>query len=202
VISEYGVKVLFTAPTAIRAIRKEDPEGKLRSAYDLSGFRALFLAGERADPETVRWSESTLGVPVIDHWWQTETGWSIAANPIGLGILPIKHGSPSVPMPGYDVQILDAEGKQVAAGEMGNVVLAMPLPPGAAVTLWGADDRFHQSYLLQYPGYFNTADAGYVDNDSYIWVLGRTSSPLDWCHGGGNRVAPCRCRVRRCRVQG
>ncbi|MDI4236493.1 propionyl-CoA synthetase [Bradyrhizobium sp. Arg237L] len=179
VISEHGVKVLFTAPTAIRAIRKEDPGGKLRAQYDLKGFRALFLAGERADPETVRWSEETLGVPVIDHWWQTETGWSIAANPIGLGMLTIKHGSPSVPMPGYDVEILDAEGRSVPAGEMGEIALKLPLPPGAAVTLWNANDRFQQSYLSRYSGYFNTADAGYLDEDGYIWVLGRTDDVIN-----------------------
>jgi propionyl-CoA synthetase len=179
VISEHGVKVLFTAPTAIRAIRKDDPEGKLRRLYDLKGFRALFLAGERADPETVRWSEETLGVPVVDHWWQTETGWSIAANPMGLGVLPVKHGSPSVPMPGYDIQILDAEGRNSPVGEMGSIVVKLPLPPGAAVTLWNADDRFHESYLWRYPGYFNTADEGFLDEDSYVWVLGRTDDVIN-----------------------
>ena len=179
VISQHGVNVLFTAPTAIRAIRKEDPEAKLRTSYDLKGFRALFLAGERADPETVRWSEETLGVPVIDHWWQTETGWSIAANPLGLGILPVKHGSPSVPMPGYDVQILDIEGRNAAAGIMGDIVLKLPLPPGAAVTLWNATERFHESYLSRYPGYFNTADAGFLDEDGYVWVLGRTDDVIN-----------------------
>ena len=179
VIAEHGVKVLFTAPTAIRAIRKEDPEGKTRARYDLKGFRALFLAGERADPETVRWSEEVLGVPVIDHWWQTETGWSIAANPLGLGILPVKHGSPTVPMPGYDLKILDAEGGEVATGEMGEIALKLPLPPGAAVTLWNANDRFQESYLFRYSGYFNTADAGYVDEDGYVWVLGRTDDVIN-----------------------
>ncbi|MCA6111144.1 propionyl-CoA synthetase [Bradyrhizobium cenepequi] len=179
VVSEHGVKVLFTAPTAIRAIRKEDPEGKLRAFYDLNGFRALFLAGERADPETVRWSEEVLGVPVIDHWWQTETGWSIAANPLGLGVLPVKHGSPTVPMPGYDLKILDTEGGDVAAGEMGEIALKLPLPPGAAVTLWNANDRFQESYLSRYAGYFNTADAGYLDEDGYVWVLGRTDDVIN-----------------------
>jgi propionyl-CoA synthetase len=179
VIAEHGVKVLFTAPTAIRAIRKEDPQGRLRANYDLKGFRALFLAGERADPETVRWSEEILDVPVIDHWWQTETGWSIAANPLGLGILPVKHGSPTVPMPGYDLKILDTEGGEVAAGEMGEIALKLPLPPGAAVTLWNANDRFQESYLSRYAGFFNTADAGYLDEDGYVWVLGRTDDVIN-----------------------
>lgn len=179
VVAEHGVRVLFTAPTAIRAIRKEDPEGALLGRHDLSGLRALFLAGERADPDTVAWAEAKLGVPVIDHWWQTETGWAIAANPLGLGALPVKRGSTTVPMPGYDVAVLDAEGAPVPAGTMGTIALALPLPPGAGVTLWGADQRFRDSYLSTYPGRYDTSDAGYVDSDGYVWVMGRTDDVIN-----------------------
>lgn len=179
VVAEHGVKVLFTAPTAIRAIRKEDPEGVEAAGYDLSELSALFLAGERADPETIRWAERVLQVPVIDHWWQTETGCAVAANPLGLERLPVKYGSPAVPMPGYAVRILDAEGHAVAPGTMGNIALDLPLPPGAAVTLWGADDRFRSSYLLAQPGFYDTADAGSVDEDGYVWVMGRTDDVIN-----------------------
>ncbi len=151
VISEHKVKVLFTAPTAFRAIRKEDPKAEFLAKYNLGGFRALFLAGERADPDTVKWAEDILQVPVIDHWWQTETGWPICGNPLGLGMLPVKHGSPTVPMPGYDVQVLDEAGKPVEAGKMGSIAVKLPLPPGCLPTLWNADDRFRSSYLVEYP---------------------------------------------------
>lgn len=179
VISEHGVSTLFTAPTAFRAIRKEDPEGKLIGHYDLSGFRALFLAGERADPDTIQWAEEKLKVPVIDHWWQTETGWTIAGNPLGLGLLPVKHGSPAVPMPGYDVQILDDAGHPVEAGTLGNVVVKLPLPPSCLPTLWNADDRFHGAYLAEFPGYYKTADAGFVDEDGYLFIMARTDDIIN-----------------------
>ncbi|MXP65878.1 propionyl-CoA synthetase [Roseomonas sp. M0104] len=179
VAAEHGVRVLFTAPTAIRAIRKEDPEGRLLAHHDLSGLRALFIAGERADPETIRWAERLLGVPVIDHWWQTETGWAVAANPLGLERLPVKYGSSAVPMPGYVVQILGGDGRPVERGAMGSIALEMPLPPGAAVTLWNADDRFRESYLAAYPGFYNTGDAGSLDEDGYVWVMGRTDDVIN-----------------------
>jgi len=174
VIAEHRVGVMFTAPTAFRAIRKEDPEGVMLHQYDLSRFRALFLAGERCDPDTLLWAEAQLGVPVIDHWWQTETGWAIAANPIGIEKLPIKPGSPTVPMPGYDVQILDEEGQQVSKpGTIGAIVVKLPLPPSCLPTLWNADDRFRQAYLTRYPGYYLSGDAGYIDEDGYIFIMSR-----------------------------
>ncbi|MCZ8184471.1 MAG: propionyl-CoA synthetase [Beijerinckiaceae bacterium] len=179
VISEHGVKVLFTAPTAFRAIRKEDPEAKHLARYDLSRFGALFLAGERADPDTVKWAEQVLGVPVIDHWWQTETGWCIAGNPLGLGLLPVKHGSPTVPMPGYDIHIVDEAGKEVPAGLMGSIVVKLPLPPGALPTLWQADDRCREAYFEEFPGYYKTADAGYRDGDGYLFIMGRTDDIIN-----------------------
>jgi propionyl-CoA synthetase len=179
VASEHGVCSLFTAPTAFRAIRKEDPEAKLLKPYDLSKFRSLFLAGERADPDTVKWAESILGVPVIDHWWQTETGWAIAGNPLGLGALPVKHGSPTVPMPGYDVQILDEGGRSVPADVMGAIAVKLPLPPGTLTTLWNAEERFRESYLTAYPGFYNTSDAGYIDSDGYVFVMGRTDDIIN-----------------------
>src|SRR3954447_9160829 len=178
-IAEYGISTLFTAPTAFRAIKKEDPDAKLLKNYDLPGFRALFLAGERADPDTIAWAENILGVPVIDHWWQTETGWAIAGNPLGLGPLPVKHGSPTVPMPGYDVQVLDEGGKPVAPNEMGTIAIRLPLPPGCLPTLWNADDRFRDSYLAAYPGFYNTSDAGFVDEDGYVFVMGRTDDIIN-----------------------
>ena len=179
VISDHGVVTLFTAPTAFRAIKKEDPKAELLKKYDLASFRALFLAGERADPDTVKWAEDILRVPVIDHWWQTETGWPVAGNPLGLGALPVKHGSPTVPMPGYSLEVLDEGGKQVAPNTMGAIVIKLPLPPGALPTLWQADDRFRESYLAAYPGYYNTSDAGYLDEDGYIWVMGRTDDIIN-----------------------
>jgi propionyl-CoA synthetase len=179
VISEYGVVSLFTAPTAFRAIKKEDPQGELIGKYDLGKFSSLFLAGERADPETVKWAEGKLGVPVIDHWWQTETGWCIVGNPLGLGMLPVKRGSPTVPMPGYDVRVVDESCNEVAANAMGSVVVKLPLPPGCLPSLWQQDERFKESYLLEFPGYYKTADAGYKDDDGYISIMGRTDDIIN-----------------------
>lgn len=179
VISEHKVAALFTAPTAFRAIKKEDPKGEFVRKYDLAGFRTLFLAGERADPETIRWAEAQLGVPVIDHWWQTETGSPISNNPVGLGQLPVKYGSPAVPMPGYDVQVLDDAGHPVPAGTLGNVVVKLPLPPGCLPTLWNADQRFIDSYLSEFPGYYKTADAGFIDDDNYLFIMARTDDIIN-----------------------
>ena len=179
VISEHKVSTLFTAPTAFRAIKKEDPEGKLIDNYDLSGFRALFLAGERADPDTIQWAEDKLNVPVYDHWWQTETGWTIAGNPVGLGALPVKYGSPTVAMPGYDIQVLDDAGHPMKKGELGNVVVKLPLPPGCLPSLWNADKRFHEAYLEEFPGYYKTADAGIIDEDGYLFIMARTDDIIN-----------------------
>ncbi len=179
VISEHDVAALFTAPTAFRAIRRDDPDGSFIPRYDLSKFRTLFLAGERADTATIEWAEHHLGRPVIDHWWQTETGWSICANPAGLGLMPVKYGSPGVPMPGYDLRVLDDAGHEVAAGTLGNIVVKLPLPPGALPTLWNADQRFRDSYLLEFPGYYKTADAGYKDEDGYAFVMSRTDDIIN-----------------------
>jgi propionyl-CoA synthetase len=179
VIAEHGVAALFTAPTAFRAIKKEDPDGKLLAQYDLSKFRTLFLAGERADPATLEWAEKMLMVPVIDHWWQTETGWAIAGNPVGLGMLPVKHGSPTVAMPGYDVRIVDEASREVAANKMGSIVVTLPLPPACLPTLWQADERMRESYLDEFPGYYKTADAGFKDEDGYIFVMSRTDDIIN-----------------------
>ena len=179
VMSEHKVVALFTAPTAFRAIKKEDAQATHLARYDLSAMRTLFLAGERADPDTVRWAEDILQKPVIDHWWQTETGWCIVGNPVGLGMLPVKHGSPTVPMPGYDVQIIDEELNPQAAGQMGSIVVRMPLPPGALPTLWHNDEKMRESYLSDYPGYYKTADAGYVDEDGYLYIMGRTDDIIN-----------------------
>ena len=170
---------MFTAPTAFRAIKKEDPEGKFIRQYDLSKFRTLFLAGERADPPTVEWAEQQLKVPVIDHWWQTETGWCIAGNPVGLGMLPVKHGSPTVPMPGYQVDVVDEAAKPVAAGTMGSIVIKLPMPPACLPTLWQQDARFREAYLTEFPGYYKTSDAGYKDEDGYVFVMGRTDDIIN-----------------------
>ncbi len=183
VIAEHGAVAMFTAPTAFRAIKKEDPDGKLLAQHDLSKFRTLFLAGERADPPTLEWAERLLNKPVIDHWWQTETGWPIAANPVGLGMLPIKHGSPTVAMPGYDIHVVDEAGRDVARGAngsaMGSIVIKLPLPPGCLPTLWQADTRMRESYLDEFPGYYKTADAGFKDEDDYIYVMGRTDDIIN-----------------------
>ncbi|MGJ5094256.1 propionyl-CoA synthetase [Bradyrhizobium oligotrophicum] len=179
VISDHKAVALFTAPTAFRAIRKEDPEGTFLRKYDLSHFRTLFLAGERADPPTVEWAEQQLKVPVIDHWWQTETGWCIAGNPVGIGLLPVKHGSPTVPMPGYQVDIVDEAAKPVPANTMGSIVIKLPMPPGCLPTLWQQEERFKESYLSEFPGYYKTSDAGYKDEDGYIFVMGRTDDIIN-----------------------
>ena len=179
VIAEHKVTALFTAPTAFRAIKKEDPQGALIGQYDLSDFRTLFLAGERADPDTIEWAREKLSVPVIDHWWQTETGWTIAGNPVGLGMLPVKPGSPTVAMPGYDIQVLDDEGHPVERGELGNIVVKLPMPPGCLPTLWNAEERFRQAYLAEFPGYYKTADAGYMDEDGYLFIMARTDDIIN-----------------------
>ncbi len=179
VISEYGVKVLFTAPTAFRAIKKEDPQGAYLSRYDLSGMTALFLAGERCDPDTLHWAETMLGIPVIDHWWQTETGWGIAANPMGIEPLPVKPGSPTVAMVGYDVRILDDQGQEKPPGEMGDIVIKLPLPPSCLPTLWNNEQRFVDGYLRTHPGYYLTGDAGHKDEDGYLWIMSRTDDVIN-----------------------
>ncbi len=179
VISEHKCAAMFTAPTAFRAIKKEDPQGKFFAPYDLSNFRTLFLAGERADPDTIMWAENLLKRPVIDHWWQTETGWAIAGNPVGLGQLPVKHGSPTVAMPGYDVRIVDEQCKEVPSGKMGSIVVKLPLPPSCLPTLWQQDDRFRESYLAEFPGHYKTADAGYRDADGYLFIMGRTDDIIN-----------------------
>ena len=179
VIAEHRCVAMFTAPTAFRAIKKEDPAGKLFAQYDFSKFRTLFLAGERADPATIEWAEHLLKVSVIDHWWQTETGWAIAGNPMGLGMLPVKHGSPTVAMPGYDVRIVDEQCKEVPAGQMGSIVVKLPLPPSCLPTLWQQDERFKESYLAEFPGYYKTADAGFTDEDGYLFIMGRTDDIIN-----------------------
>ena len=179
VIAEHGVKALFTAPTAIRAIKKEDPEAALLASYDISGMSTLFLAGERLDPDTYHWGSDRLGVPVIDNWWQTETGWPIAANLRGLDPMEIKPGSPSVPVPGYDVQVLDERGDQVAPDTEGSICIKLPLPPGTLPTLWGDDSRYVASYLSAYQGYYLSGDGGYVDSDGYLYVMGRTDDVIN-----------------------
>ena len=179
VVSQHGVKVLFTAPTAFRAIKREDPNGELMRKYDLSGFRTLFLAGERCDPDTLLWAQKQLGVPVIDHWWQTETGWPIGANCIGLGMLPVKPGSCTKPVPGYDVRVLGDDGRELPAGQIGSIVVKLPLPPGCLPTLWNNDDGYRYSYLARFPGYYLTADAGYKDEDGYLSVMTRTDDIIN-----------------------
>jgi propionyl-CoA synthetase len=179
VIAEHGVVALFTAPTAFRAIRAQDPQGSFIGKYDMSRFRTLFLAGERADPDTVKWAEGHLKVPVVDHWWQTETGSPISQNPVGLGLLPTKYGSPGVPMPGYAMEVLDDAGHPVGRGVLGNIVAKLPLPPGCLPTLWHADDRFRQAYLDEFPGYYKTADAGYIDEDGYLFIMARTDDIIN-----------------------
>ncbi|MBN9255533.1 MULTISPECIES: propionyl-CoA synthetase [unclassified Mesorhizobium] len=179
VIAEHGVVALFTAPTAFRAIKGQDPKGEFVPKYDLSKFRTLFLAGERADPETIKWAEQKLNVPVVDHWWQTETGSPMTINPVGLGILPVKYGSPGVPMPGYDIRVLDDAGHEVPRGTLGNVVVKLPLPAGCLPTLWNADDRFRSAYLEEFLGYYKTADAGLMDEDGYLYVMARTDDIIN-----------------------
>ena len=179
VISEHKVSNFFTAPTAFRAIKRMDPKGELKKKYDLSNLRALFLAGERADPDTVNWAENLLQIPIIDHWWQTETGYVIAGNPLGIEKLPIKVGSPTVPMPGFDVKVLDRAGSELPAGQLGSIAIKLPLPPGTLPTLWNAQDRFESSYLNTFPGYYETGDAGIIDDDGYIYIMARTDDVIN-----------------------
>jgi len=179
IISEHKVKSLFTAPTAFRAIKKEDPNGTFFKKYDLSKFESLFLAGERADPDTIKWAEGLLKVPVIDHWWQTETSWAISANCAGIGLEKTKYGSACKPVPGYDVKILKSDGKEAKPNEMGDVVVKLPLPPGTFPTLWGADQRYKETYMSNYPGYYQTYDAGHIDEDGYVWIMSRTDDIIN-----------------------
>ncbi len=207
VIQDYKVKAFFTAPTAFRAVRKEDPQAALLKNYDISSMHTLFLAGERADPDTVAWAERALGVPVVDHWWQTETGWAIAANPVGLGILPIKLGSPTVPMPGYDMAVVDEGCHPVPAGTMGSLVVKLPLPPGCLPTLYRQDERMRESYLKEFPGYYKTADAGYVDEDGYLYIMSRTDDIINVAGhrlstGGMEEVVASHPDVAECAVLG
>ncbi|SOC01814.1 propionyl-CoA synthetase [Rhodobacter maris] len=179
IIQNHRIKSFFTAPTALRAIRREDPNGEYIKRYKLHEMQALFLAGERADPDTVNWAREHLGVPVIDHWWQTETGWAIAGNPLGIELLPVKVGSPTKAMPGYDVQVLDEGGHPVPPGTLGAIAIKLPLPPGTLPTLWNAEERFVKSYLNHFPGYYETGDAGYIDEDGYVYIMARTDDVIN-----------------------
>jgi propionyl-CoA synthetase len=179
VIEEHQVKVLFTAPTAFRAIKKEDPEGQLLKQYNIDCLQALFLAGERCDPDTLFWAQEKLKIPVIDHWWQTETGWAITANPLGIEAMKIKPGSPTVPMPGFDVRVLAPDGSEMPNNEMGDIVIKIPLAPGCLSSLWGNDARFISTYLAAYPGYYLTGDAGFRDDDGYMWIMSRTDDVIN-----------------------
>ena len=179
VIEQHKVNCLFTAPTAFRAIRREDPSGKLLTEYDISSLKALYLAGERCDPDTLHWAENQLGVPVIDHWWQTESGWPMAANPMGIEQLQVKAGSPTVAVPGYDIRVLDDAGKEVLRGESGNIMVKLPLPPGNLSTLWGNQQRFHDAYLSRFDGYYLTGDAGVMDEEGYLWVMSRIDDVIN-----------------------
>ena len=207
VISEHKVAAMFTAPTAFRAIKKEDPRGERIGDYDLSHFRTLFLAGERTDPDTLHWAEDKLGVPVIDHWWQTETGWSICANCIGIEQLPIKEGSPTKPVPGMDVRVVDENNQEVKAGVIGALVIKLPLPPGTFPSLWNAKERFIEAYLEEFPGYYKTADAGYIDEDGYVYVMARTDDIINVAGhrlstGGMEEVLAAHADVAECAVIG
>ncbi len=179
VIAEHKVKSFFTAPTAFRAVKREDPKGEFVRKYDLSCLKTVFLAGERADPDTIEWAQDQLKVPVIDHWWQTETGWTIAGNPMGIEHLPVKLGSPALPMPGYDVQILDEGGHPMKPGELGAIAVRLPLPPGTLPNLWNAEERFRKSYLTTFPGYYETGDAGMIDEDGYLYIMARTDDVIN-----------------------
>ncbi len=179
IISEYKVKVLFTAPTALRAVKRDDPNGKFIKKFDLTSLQSLFLAGERADPDTVLWLEKKLNIPIIDHWWQTETGWPVAANPLGIESLPIKIGSPTLAMPGYDVRVLSEDGNEVPKGTLGAISIKLPLPPGSLPSLWNADDRFIESYLSTFEGFYETGDAGYQDEDGYLYIMSRTDDVIN-----------------------
>lgn len=186
VISDHHVRVLFTAPTAFRAIRREDPAGEYIGRYDISHLRMLFLAGERCDPDTLEWAEKSLGIPVIDHWWQTETGWAIGGNVVGLEMLPVKPGSCTKAVPGYDVRVLDDEGEELPAGKTGNIVIKLPLPPGCLTSLWQNDSDFIATYLSEYPGYYVTGDAGFIDSERYLWIMGRID---DIINTAGHRLS-------------
>jgi propionyl-CoA synthetase len=186
VISEYGVDVMFTAPTAFRAIKREDPDGTYIGQYDLSKLRALFLAGERCDPDTLLWAQEKLGIPVIDHWWQTETGWPIAANCLGIEELPVRPGSPTRAVPGYDVRILGEDGQELPDGEIGSIMIRLPLPPGTLATLWQNDERFVEAYLSTHEGWYLTGDAGYRDEDAYLWIMSRID---DIINTAGHRLS-------------
>jgi propionyl-CoA synthetase len=179
VIEQHGVSCLFTAPTAFRAIRREDPDGSQLKQYDIRCLKSLFLAGERCDPDTLHWAEKQLQVPVIDHWWQTESGWAMAANPMGIEPMPVKAGSPTVPVPGYDIRVLDDEGGEVPRGDSGNIVVKLPLPPGTLPTLWGNQQRFFDTYLSRFPGYYLTGDAGVLDEQDYLWVMSRIDDVIN-----------------------
>ncbi|MAC80133.1 MAG: propionyl-CoA synthetase [Rhodobacteraceae bacterium] len=179
VIADHKVKSFFTAPTAFRAVKREDPKGEFLKKVDISCLKQIYLAGERADPDTITWAQGLTGLPIIDHWWQTETGWAIAANPLGIEEMPIKLGSPSVPMPGYDVQILDEAGHPMKPGELGAIAVKLPLPPGTLPTLWNAEERFRKSYLTTFPGYYETGDAGMVDEDGYLYIMARTDDVIN-----------------------
>ncbi|MET7994973.1 propionyl-CoA synthetase [Amycolatopsis sp. NPDC005232] len=179
VIAEHGVEALFTAPTALRAVKKVDPGAAELKKYNLAKFRTLFMAGERLDPETYHWASDILGTPVIDHWWQTETGWPIAANPRGLEPMPVKPGSATKPVPGWDVRVLDQGGDELPAGREGAIVIKLPLPPGSLPTLWGDDERYREAYLARFPGYYLTGDSGYLDEDGYLFVMGRTDDVIN-----------------------
>ncbi|MBT5040116.1 MAG: AMP-binding protein, partial [Rhodospirillaceae bacterium] len=207
VIADHKVAAMFTAPTAFRAIKRDDPEGNLIANYDLSNFRTLFLAGERTDPDTLHWAEDKLGVPVIDHWWQTETGWSICANCIGIEQLPVKEGSPTKPVPGMDVRVVDENSNEVKAGEIGALVIKLPLPPGTFPSLWQAKERFVTAYLAEFPGYYKTADAGYIDEDGYVYVMARTDDIINVAGhrlstGGMEEVLAAHADVAECAVIG
>jgi propionyl-CoA synthetase len=179
VIAQHKVSALFTAPTAFRAIKREDPNAEFMKKYDLSSLRALFLAGERSDPDTLHWAEDNLNVPVIDHWWQTETGWCIAGNPLGIELFPVKYGSATKALPGWDVRCVDVSNQEVKRGAIGAIVIKLPLPPGALLTLWNADERFVKSYMTDYPGYYQTGDAGFVDDDGYVYIMARTDDIIN-----------------------
>jgi propionyl-CoA synthetase len=207
VIAEHDVKALFTAPTAFRAIKKEDPQGKLVKDYDMGAFEMLYLAGERVDPDTINWAEAALGVPVIDNWWQTETGWPICANPVGIEVLPIKKGSPSVAMPGYELAVLDEGGKPVAAGETGAIVIKKPMPPGCLPGLWQNREGFEAAYMEDFPGYYKTGDAGYLDEDGYLYVMSRTDDIINVAGhrlstGGMEEVLAAHADIAECAVLG
>ena len=207
VISENKVKVMFTAPTAIRAIKRDDPEGRLLAQYDMSHFKAQFLAGERCDPDTLHWVEDKLNVPVIDHWWQTETGWSIAATCLGIDKSPYRIGSPGRAVPTWDIQVLDTAGHPVPAGEIGAIVVKLPMPPGCLPTLWNNDDRFVESYMSEYPGYYKTGDAGYLDEDGFVFVMARTDDIINVAGhrlstGGMEEVLAAHPDVAECAVVG